>query len=213
MKRTDWIISGFLAVLFLAVIGGFLIFWLQSRALANAPASQVNNYERGGTVKDGITAVDALGTADIAAQAWQADAQMVTASATIVRFDQLEDIYGGRTNWNVVYYSPSTAQFGTFTVTDQGAKLLGSKQADFVPRTIERNVVVLNSGQAMTLAVANGGSELFVGDAQRVAHLRLEKKESGLAEWFIIIQNETAGLNMQFRIDAENGVLIEKSDL
>ena len=214
MKRTDWIIAGFLAVLILAVLGGFLIFWLQSQAQANALATGGEvSYERGSVTVAGITADDAFQIANASAIQWQPDAQLITASATIVRFDKLEDIYSGRTNWNIVYYSFSTSSVATFAVTQAGATLLSDKAVDFVPRTIDQSVITLNSGQAMSLAMANGGDTLFVGDAQRVAHLRLERKEEGRTEWQIAIENETAGLNGIFRIDAATGELIEKSGL
>ena len=106
MKRTDWIIAGFLAVLILGVLGGFLIFWLQSQAALNQPVSQ-EAYDRGGAASAGITADDAFTIANQAAAQWQPDAQMVSAAATIVRFEALEDIYGGRTNCCLLYTSPS----------------------------------------------------------------------------------------------------------
>lgn len=211
MKRTDWIIAGFLAVLILGVVGGFLIFWLQSQAALNQPISQ-DTYERGGAATAGITADDAFLIANQAAFQWQADAQLVSAAATIVRFNELQDIYGGRTNWNVVYYSPSTSSLATYVVTPNGASLLNAKSIDFVPLTISPEQLALNSGQAMTLAMANGGDAMFVGEAQRVAHMSVEKKPIGTVEWQIVIQNETSGVSGQYRIDATTGELLVESE-
>ncbi len=211
MKRTDWIIAGFLAVLILGVVGGFLIFWLQSQAALNQPVSQ-EVYDRGGASAAGITADDAFSIANQAAAQWQADAQMVSAVATIVRFEALEDIYGGRTNWNVTYYSASSASLATFVVTQNGANLLNSKTIDFVPLTIRPEQLAINSGQAMTIAMANGGDAMFVGEAQRVAHLSLEKLAGDRVEWQIVIQNETAGISGQYRIDAFTGELLVESE-
>ena len=212
MKRTDWIIAGFLAVLILAVLSGFLIFWLQSQASSTGLAQQPID-ERGSSVTSGITADDALVIANSAATQWQPDAQLVSASATIIRFEELADIYSGRTNWNMIYYSFNSSSLATFTVTQNGASLLNSKSIDIVPLTIDQSILTLNSGQAMTMAMANGGEVLFVGQAQRVAHLSLERKPEGRTEWQIAVQNETAGLNGIFRMDAATGELIEKSGL
>lgn len=212
MKRTDWIISGFLAVLILAVSGGFLVFWLQARAESNRPIV-TNAPSNNSTASSGISVVDAFALADERAKSWQPDAQIANATASIVRFEQVEDIYGGRTNWNIIYYSATTSSVATVVVTDQTATVLGTKTIDFVPPLADVAALKLNSGQAMTMAMANGAEVLFVGQAERVAHLTLEKTDEGRTEWQIVIQNETTGLRGIFRIDAVTGELIEKSGL
>ena len=194
MKRTDWIIAGFLTVLFLFTLGGVMVFWLQSRAYTNLPAgasaaSAVQN-ESG----NGMTAKQAFSAADQLAIQWQPDAQILSASATIVRFETLEDIYNGKADWTVVYYSPIAKAVAEYTVTENSASFLNAKSTDVNVSLLDLETVRLDSNQAMTIAVSNGATDLFEGEADRVALLKLEQSiQTGRPEWRIFIQNETTG--------------------
>ena len=214
MKRSDWIIAGFLAVLFLAVLAGGLIFWLQSQAYQNAAAQEpIVSFAAGEVVDGGVTAGNAIQMGQLAAQQqWQADALTVSASATIVRFETIEDLYTGRASWAVVYYSPIASSIATYTVMDGQANFLNSKQVENAPATFDAQFMSLDSGQAFSLALANGGEELFQGEAQRVATLKVEQnQQTGRLEWLIAIQNETSGAHKNFRIDALSGEILSQS--
>lgn len=214
MKRSDWIIAGFLAVLFLMVLAGGLIFWLQSQAHQNAAALEpVASFGSGQMADGGITAGNAIQMGwSVAQEQWQADALAVSASATIVRFETVEDLYGGRASWTVVYYSPIASSIATYIVRDGQVNFLSAKQVENPPATFDAQFMSLDSGQAFSLALANGGEELFQGQAQRVATLKVEQNpQSGRLEWLIAIQNETSGAHKSFSIDALTGEILSQS--
>lgn len=206
MKRTDWLIAGLLTVLFLFTAGGVMVFWLQSRAYANLPAEVTNVSSIQNDSGSGITAKQAFTAADQLAAQWQPDAQILSASATIVQFDTLEDIYNGRANWTVVYYSPIAKAVAEYTVTQNSASFLNAKSTDVRVTVLNFEKVVLDSNQAMTVAVSNGAAALFEGEADRVALLKLEQSaETGQPEWRVFIQNETTGAFKNIYVDAVTG--------
>lgn len=212
MKRTDWLIAGFLAVLFLFVVGGIMVFWLQSQAYANLPNNSPSLANNQNGAAEGVKAKDAFLAADPLAKQWQPDAQIVSASATIVRFDTLEDIYSGKANWTIVYYSPSTAAVATYTVSPNGVGFLNTKAIETQLPIIEREKVILDSNQVLTIAISNGAAFLFEGIADRVVLLQLEQAQQvGRPVWRIFIQNETSGAFRDFSIDSEEGQIIEQS--
>lgn len=209
MKRKDWLIAGLIAVLFLFVLGGIVIFWLQSQAYANLPEDVVSgtSQQTQGNEK-GITAKEAFLTAEPLAIQWQADAQLVSASAQIIQFNAIEDVYNGKANWSVVYYSPIAQAIANYTITPNGAGFLNAKKIDIKLPILDLEKIKLDSGQAMTIAVSNGAAPLFEGEADRVAFLKLEQsQQTGQPEWHISIQNETSNAFKSFNIDAETGQL------
>ncbi|MEM8861723.1 MAG: PepSY domain-containing protein [Chloroflexota bacterium] len=212
MKRSDWIIAGFLAVLFLMVLGGGMIFWLQAQAYqSTASTSPVGpSVSNSSQLAEDTTAGSALNLSHVSAQQlWQADALPVSASATIVRFETVEDLYTGRASWAAVFFSPIASSIATYTVVDGKVSLLSSKVVEEAPLTFDTVDMRLDSGQAMTVALASGGEELFEGEAQRVATLKVEiNSETGRLEWQIAIQNETSGAYKFFRIDAVTGEVL-----
>jgi hypothetical protein len=216
MKRTDLLIAGFLAVLFLFAAGGMMVFWLQSNAYANlTPESPALVRKRSSDVIAGVTAKSAIELTETNAKQWQADAVIISVSATILKFDSLEDIYNGQANWTIVYYSPAALAVATFTGNGTNSNFLNAKKIDIVPQGIDFNSVQLDSGNAMVVAMSNGGRDLLGGEqAQRVAHLMLtQQQDSDQAEWQIVIQNETSGTHLTFRINAASGEVLEKSGL
>ena len=208
MKRTDWLIAGFLTVLFLFTLGGVMVFWLQSQAYANLPTETSIDTGSQNSSGEGLTAKDAFLAADQLAAQWQIDAQIISASAKIVQFEALEDIYNGKANWTIVYYSPIARAVANYTITENGASFLNAKTVDVDLALLDLEKVVLDSNQAMTIAVSNGAATLFEGEADRVASLKLEQsQQTGRPEWRIFIQNETSGASRNFYIDAETGQL------
>lgn len=206
MKRIDWLVAGFLAVLCLFVVGGVLVFWLQSQAYSNLPTEALNDVGQTDSAGDGLVAKQALLAADELAKQWQPDAKIVSASASIDQFETLEAAYGGKSNWTVIYYSQVASSIASYTVTDKGASFLNSKVVDTQLSTLDVEKIVLDSNQAMTIALSNGANLLFEGKADRIVSLRLvQSEESGRSEWKIFIQNETSGDFLNFYIDTETG--------
>ncbi|MFK7802871.1 MAG: PepSY domain-containing protein [Anaerolineae bacterium] len=213
MKRNDWLIAGLLAVLFLFAIGGVMVFWLQSQAYANLPEDVVSGTTTQNNAGAGLTTKDAFLASNELATQWQADAKIISASANIDQFENLEDIYNGQANWTVVYYSPIAAAVAVYTVTENGASFLSSKSFNETVSAVDIDKVVLDSNQAMTIAVSNGAARLLEVGSDRVASLKLEQSiETGRPEWRIFIQNFDNGSFMNFRIDSETGQILEQSN-
>lgn len=213
MKRNDWLIAGLLAVLFLFALGGVMVFWLQSQAYANLPEDVVSGVASQNSAGAGITTKDAFSASNELATEWQADAKIISASANIDQFENLDAIYNGRANWTVVYYSPIAAAVAVYTVTENGASFLSTKAFNETVSTIDVGKVVLDSNQAMTIAVSNGAAALLERESDRVASLKLEQSiETGRPEWRIFVQNFDSGSFMNFRIDSETGQILEQSN-
>lgn len=215
MKRTDWLIAGFLAVLFLFVVGGLMVYWLQSNAYANLP-TEITPSVKSGILDDvGVTARQAIESSAVLAKDWQADAVVVSASATILQFSDLQAVYSGKASWSVVYFSPSTSSVATFTINATGSSFLNEKKIDIVPKWIAADGIELDSGNAMAVALSNGGINLLTNeDAERVVSLAIRPhSDTGQAEWQVFIQNESTGAFLNFQIDALSGEIIEKAGL
>ena len=81
MKRTDWIIAGFLAVLILAVGGGFVVLVSISSSGQFSDCWSANNIVEQGSAVLKVLRLKTLLLANQAAAQWQPDAQLVWLTA------------------------------------------------------------------------------------------------------------------------------------
>lgn len=128
------------------------------------------------SAKPGFTAKEAYPTAQEAAQAWQGDAQLVSASASW-RDLKPEELLEEEVSWGFTFFSPAARSIRIFSVTPEGAQ--GVESIDATPNTRVADVGLwqVDSPQVLTLFLDHGGREFLAQNPGATVSLRLGPAE------------------------------------
>lgn len=192
-------------VLLLVIVGG-LAFTMWFRPETADPSVLTAQTDLTG----GQTALAALATADKQAETWQADAQLLKATASWSARDGLP-YSSGRASWAFTYYSPSETAVAQITVADDQASPPLISQAD-IPLTLmdSSGGWRINSPQAVEQIMAHGGSEFLSGKSDTSISLSLSTVSvNGRMEWLVSLFDEQSDDFMAMRLDATSGEVLE----
>ena len=128
------------------------------------------------SAKPGFTAKEAYPTAQEAAQAWQGDAQLVSANASW-RDLKPEELLEEEVSWGFTFFSPQARSMRIFSVTPEGAQ--GVESIDATPNTRVADVGLwqADSPQVLTLFLDHGGREFLAEHPSATVSLRLGPAE------------------------------------
>lgn len=155
-----------------------------------------------------LTAKEAYPTALEAAQAWQADAQLVSATASW-RDLAAEQLLEEDASWGFTFFSPQARQIRIVSVTGQGPE--GVESLD-VPPTVRITDVALwqvDSPQVLRLFLDHGGRDFLTQHPGATVTLRLGPEERGeRVVWLAFGIYSADRSTMTLQVDASSGEVI-----
>lgn len=128
------------------------------------------------SAKPGFTAKEAYPTAQEAAQAWQGDAQLVSANASW-RDLKPEELLEEEVSWGFTFFSPQARSIRIFSVTPQGAQGVESIEATPNTRVADVGLWQVDSPQVLTLFLDHGGRDFLAQNPGATVSLRLGPAE------------------------------------
>ena len=128
--------------------------------------------------KPGFTAKEAFTSAEKAARAWQADAQLVSANASW-RGLPADELVEEQVTWSFTFFSPQTRSVSILSVTAQGAG--PAETLDASPATMVADFAAweVDSHQVLTAFLDHGGRGFLDENPDATVSLRLGPSEDG----------------------------------
>lgn len=207
MSRLEWILSGLLAILLIAVIALGLILWLQPDT-ADLPPPDISGAAVGpaGTGSQ-QTALLALNPARDAARQWQPDAELLSVSATWPRGASRDMLTDGMASWTFSFYSAAAETVASFSVIDGRANLMtqGPPVDPAAVQTIGGWTV--DSQDAIRIMLEQGGEELLQRepDAASLTMTLSADPQTGEPQWFVSLIGQRPDQAVTVWIDANSG--------
>ncbi|MCB0036962.1 MAG: hypothetical protein KDE51_23180 [Anaerolineales bacterium] len=213
MSRTDWFLGLALIIVLAAVAFLGIFFWQQSRlelpSAETALAADYNELVDPNKVS-GKTAIVAYGLAQNHVNKWQDDAQLISATATWPPNLTIGTVLVGAETWSFTFYSPSVQEAVNVSVTESNATLGQSYavQGDFQP--IGPSAWKVNSDEAITIFMSNGGNDFFVSEQDVLLTTQLTTvADSKKLEWLIAAISDKTGHGLTIIIDGATGEVLD----
>ncbi len=220
MNRLEWILGVMLVVLLIVVVVLSLLFWFrsddgqtvtQSNNSATTIAQIADDVEPTSPF-EGQTAKFAFVAARRAATDWQADAQLLNATATWPQGATADELLTGETTWGFTFYSPDTGNSVTLSVVENNAQIItqGSVNNAYTPLDITGWNV--DSDEAIRELLNNGGAQFINDEGITILTMALladNFNNSNQIEWLISLISTQNGRIMDLRINAHSGEIVE----
>lgn len=213
MSRLEWILGGVLALLLLIIglVAAFL--WLQP----DGPPTVADTGFGGETVGfeatsvfEGQTAQVAYATAQQAAMAWQADALLISATATWPQGASRDLMLSGKVDWGFTFYSPSTNGLAVYSVTGQQANLVTQGAADTAVTAAELSGWQIDSPAVAATLLEQGGSAFIDQEGLVTLVMTLSTNtQTGRIEWFASLVGNQTGNSLNLVMNGTSGEVIE----
>lgn len=211
MSRAEWILGGVLVLLLAVVVIAAAMLWLPDPVTPSPTPQVVVTVPVAPTLAvAGSTAVFAFATAAHTARSWQADAQLIDASATWPQGVTRDDILTGSTVWNFTFYAPGQNEVANVQVVDNVPTLLGQRPATTALTPLDSTGWQVDSPQAITILLEQAGGDEFLR-TQGVSILNMNLNlitESGRIEWLVSLFSSQTGQSLIIRVDANSGEII-----
>lgn len=181
-----------LGVLVVVVYGAFAILLVRLRS---GPASG----------QPGFTAKEAYPSALRAAQAWQGDAQLVSANASW-RDLTPEELLEEEVSWTFTFFSPLERSIRIFSVTPEGAQ--GVESIDASPNTNVLHVELwhVDSPEVLASFLNHGGRDFLVENPGATVSVRLGPEEGGESLlWLAFGISTTDKSTLTLQVDPTSG--------
>lgn len=219
MNRLEWILGIVLVVLLIAVAVVSLLFWFgPNRQATQGPAANSATAVAQRAVQiaptsefDGQTAHVAYAAAQLKAQEWQSDAQLLNASATWEQGAVPQDFVDGATTWGFVFYSPSAQQIAMISVVENVASVVSTSAHQQETAVLQASGWNLDSADVIRSLLQSGGNDFLSTQGVTTLALSLlldDEDGNGRMEWeasLISLQNGTAIIMRQ---DATTGEVL-----
>ncbi len=219
MNRLEWILGIVLVVLLLVVAALSLTFWFRNdRTAVPAPAANSATIiaQRADDIAptpayDGRSAIVAYAAAQNAAQAWQPDAQLLTAQATWPQGSTAEQLLKGEESWGFTFYSPAAQRIAVFSVVEDDASLVSQGDHQQTDPLLSASGWNLDSQEAIQTFMGQGGSR-FLADqgvsTMTMALLASDTEGNGRLEWQVSLFSLQSGQAFTMRLDATSGEVL-----
>lgn len=162
MSRIEWILSGLVALLFIAVIGVALVIWNAQNPPGTIPAADGAGDPSQGEVDH--TAQSAYELALPVARDWAEDAQLLSARAT---WTQETGFQPATAEWGFLFHSASRQESSLISVTGAAARLVRSASSTRAPAVVDVSNWQVDSPDVLENVLENGGQE-FIDSHQKV---------------------------------------------
>lgn len=207
MTRLEWILGVLLALLVIIglAVAGFLIFG-PGVGTPPLPPNPSGNVAPTSTFAGGTALEFFYSFALPEAQKWQADAQLINATATLPRGTNRESLITGKANWTFTFYSPTTISIAVIAVTGNQASLIAQRMADKTLELVDLDGWQIDSPQAIDRMLNQGGND-FLQDVD-IATLTMAvtmDSPGRSSEWFISLIAPTGGQSFTIRLNGRTG--------
>lgn len=222
MNRLEWIL-GFILLILLAVVGVFgYRLWTQEPAASTAnadletiptavPLANVTPTLPSAPTPSfvGTTAKAALATAKDVAVQWQADAQLVGASATWSQGVTLDTLQAGTGAWGFTFFSPGAVETAVITVTDNSGQLVQSSpyKQPSPPQPITGWEA---DSESVINSFLNDGGQAFVEEAVTVTFNMSLLPAGERLDWMLTLFAPANGRSLSIRYNATSGEKLEE---
>lgn len=206
MNRLEKLLLIVLAVL-VFVIGGILfLLWIQP-----GPSTPLGLVAPAPTAAfRGETAMRAYAAAQQAAALWQADAQLVSATATWPRGTQPDGLRPGLSTWGFAFYSPGASATARVAVVDGAAALVESGPGAPDAPLLGLTGWQIDSDTAVDRFLTAGGETFLQQNGIATVTLTLDLHNSdGRASWIASAFGSGSGRGFTARIDATSGDILQ----
>jgi hypothetical protein len=204
-KKQVAILWGLTAVVLVVFV---LVGRLISRSAKKQPSPATTSYKRTynlGQISQSARNVYAL--ADQAARSWQKDAALVSASASWL-FVEVDDL-GAPTNWTFQFFSPRTQKLYVVSAGESQVTVIRDTLSPYVLPTAPVGEWQLDSNQALTIWLNNGGGDLLATHPIVDVSAMLQPPDGGGLEWVVVGTVRDSQTVHLVRIDAQSGALLQ----
>ena len=217
MNRLEWILGIVLVVLLIAVAVVSLLFWFGPRQTAvvqtEDPLLEQALKIEPTPIYEGNTAKVAYAAAQNAAQAWQADAQLLNATATWPQGATAQQLVDGETSWSFTFYSPSAQETALISVVEDEATLISTAAHTQENPVLNVSGWNLDSQEVIRSLLQEGGND-FINQEQvttlTTALFAEDQEQNGRIEWQASLISLANGRALTLRIDATSGEILDK---
>lgn len=223
MNRLEWILGIMLVMLLIVVVVLSLLFWFRpdeppiaagQQNSATTIAQQAERIEPT-PVFAGQTAKLAFVAARREAVAWQADAQLLNASATFPQGATAQALLSGETTWGFTFYSPQAGKSASISVVEDQAQLVGEGGGQgYLPLDVTGWDV--DSDEAIRLLLESGGVQFINEEGITILTMALfadNQNETNQIEWLVTLIAPQSGRTLDLRLFAHSGEIIEITKL
>lgn len=207
MTRLEWILGILLALLIIIglAVAGFLLFGpgVGSPSLPPNPSGNIapTSAFAGGTALEFFYSF-----ALPEAQKWQADAKLISATATLPRGTNRESLTGGKANWTFTFYSPATVSIAVIAVTGGQASLIAQRASDKALELVDLDGWQIDSPQAVDKMLNQGGNDFLSNVDIATLTMALTMDSPGRSsEWFLSLIAPTGGQSFTIRLNGRTG--------
>lgn len=204
-SKREWTILIALVVLVLAVYAGLL--WVVTRGGGAKVESAIPRPTPPWKV---LTAREAYPLAEGAAKVWQPDAELSNASSAWDSGTTPQELLEGKTTWGFHFVSPSTSQFCIVSVVGDEARVMKSDNMPRVPVLLKLRDWHVDSPQALSIFLDNGGRDFLAAHADADVHLHLLTSiENETLLWLATGLAADDGVAHTVSINAVTGAVVE----
>jgi hypothetical protein len=166
---------------------------------------------RSGASQKGFTALAAYPAALAAAQAWQSDAQLVSATTSWSDLTA-DELFEAETSWGFTFHSPQTREIRIVSAAADGAEGIESLPATARTRGVDVGFWQVDSPQVLDLFLNHGGRDFLAQHPGATVSLRLGPEEGGERLVWLAFGIYTADRStMTLQVDANTGEVISRA--
>ena len=201
MSRLDWILTGLLAIIVVAVLAFFLLFWSEQR--------QVESFNKQAALQVTVeplqgTAQSAYAVAAPAARTWAADAVLLH---TRGNWPVGTTFTAEQGSWSFLFYSAQRQAVALITTEGTGAEVVSENETAqrFNPDSIAGWQV---DSPSVVEQLLDGGGQAFIDQYGDVSLIVSLKAMEGLV-WTATLNATDADKLFRLQIDPASGQIIE----
>lgn len=223
-NRLEWILGILLIILLIIVVVLSVVFWFRPEAPGigsngggspqNSATTVAQNAALVGPtpVYEGNTARVAFVDAQRTALTWQADAQLLNASATWPQGAAINALASGEEAWTFTFYSQGVSKTAVYTVVDRQVTFIGESNSPTFQEVRDSSAWQIDSNEAIRLLLEQGGSQFLEQEQITILTMVLmthTQTPSQQMEWFLSLIGTESGNSIDLRINAASGELLE----
>jgi len=203
-SKREWIILIGLVVVVLVVYVGLLLVVTRGGIKFGPGSSQPTPSWKV------LTAREAYPLAEGAARGWQPDAELSNASSSWDSGATPQELVEGKTTWGFHFVSPSASQFCIVSVLGEEARVIESGSVPRVPVLLGLGDWQVDSPQALSIFLDNGGRDFLAAHADADVHLHLLTRiENETLLWLATGLSPNDGVAHTVSINAVTGAVVE----
>lgn len=211
MNRLEWLLGFLLVVLLVIVAILSILFWYNSSQSGIQVTPTSVALVAPTSAFQGQTARVAFAAAQRESVKWQADAKLLSASATWPTGASSQEVLTGETTWGFVFYSPTTLETAVYSVAENQAVLISQTVQKQSVSALEVTGWNLDSSDVMKLFFSEGGSNFMSQEGVTTVTMMLTtNNDNGRIEWLLSAFSSQTGHAFTIRVDATSGDILEK---